>query len=88
LIRGRTDTWHVRWRRAVTKSGEATFQYFTNVLALDIARREAETERLSLIMPYEPLKTTMECWFEGNEFKGIMYGRFMKQVIHWTPLDE
>ena len=51
-----------------------------------IAIREAESERLSLIMPYEPLKTTMECWFEGNQFKGIMYGRFMKQVILWTRL--
>ena len=36
-------------------------------------------------MPHEPLNTTMECWFEGKEFKGIMYGRFMKQVILWTP---
>jgi hypothetical protein len=52
-----------------------------------IERREVESERLSLIMPYEPRKTTMECWFEGNDFKGIMYGRFMKQVIHWTPLE-
>ena len=42
------------------------------------------SERLSLIMSYDPLKTTMECWFEGKEFKGIMYGRFMKQVIHWN----
>lgn len=56
--------------------------------AARIARREAESgERLSLIVPYEPLKTTMECWFEGNEFKGIMYCRFMKQVILWTPLE-
>jgi len=51
-----------------------------------IEKREAERERLSLLIPYEPLKTTMECWFEGNEFKGIMYGRFMKQVILWKPL--
>jgi hypothetical protein len=51
-----------------------------------IARRNGETERLSLIVPYDPLKTTMECWFEGDEFKGIMYGRFMKQVILWKPL--
>ena len=54
--------------------------------AARIEKREAESERLSLLMPYEPLKTTMECWFEGNEFKGIMYGRFMKQVILWKPL--
>ena len=52
-----------------------------------IAIREAESERLSLLMPHEPLNTTMECWFEGKEFKGIMYGRFMKQVILWTPLE-
>lgn len=51
-----------------------------------IMRREAERERLSLLVPYKPLATTMECWFEGNEFKGIMYGRFMKQVILWKPL--
>ncbi len=51
-----------------------------------IAIREAERERLSLLVPYEPLKTTMECWFEGSDFKGIMYGRFMKQVILWKTL--
>jgi hypothetical protein len=55
-------------------------------IAARIATREAESERLSLIVPYEPLKTSMECWFEGKEFKGIMYGRSMKQVILWQPL--
>ncbi len=51
-----------------------------------IETRYPERERLSLLLPYDPLKTTMECWFEGPEFKGIMYGRFMKQVIVWNVM--
>jgi hypothetical protein len=45
-----------------------------------------EDARTILRIPYDPSRTHIECWFEGREFKGIMYGRFMVSRIIWKPL--
>jgi hypothetical protein len=45
-----------------------------------------EDGRRVLRIPYGPAHTHIECWFEGKEFKGIMYGRFMVSRIAWKPL--
>jgi hypothetical protein len=42
--------------------------------------------RTVLSIPYDPSKTTIDCWFQGKDFKGIMYGRFMVCHILWRPL--
>jgi hypothetical protein len=45
-----------------------------------------ENGRIILRIPYVPSHTHIECWFEGKELKGIMYGRFMVSRILWKPL--
>ncbi len=47
---------------------------------------EKESGKIALLIPYERSHTHIECWFEGKEFKGIMYGRFMLSRITWNPL--
>jgi len=42
--------------------------------------------RMVLRIPYDPAHTHIECWFEGKDFKGIIYGRFMLSRIKWMPL--
>ena len=45
-----------------------------------------ETGRTSLLIPYTPWHTHIECWFEGKAFKGVIYNRFMLSKITWKPL--
>lgn len=42
--------------------------------------------RLSLLIPYNPWNTHIECWFEGKVFVGVIYNRFMLSQITWKPL--
>ncbi len=45
-----------------------------------------ETGRTSLLIPYSPWHTHMECWFEGRTFMGVIYNRFMLSRIIWKPM--
>jgi hypothetical protein len=45
-----------------------------------------ETGRTSLLIPYNPWHTHIECWFEGKVFVGVIYNRFMLSRITWKPL--
>lgn len=45
-----------------------------------------ESGRTSLLIPYNPWHTHIECWFEGKVFVGVIYNRFMLSRIIWKPL--
>jgi hypothetical protein len=45
-----------------------------------------ENGRTSLLIPYNPWHTHIECWFEGKVFAGVIYNRFMLSRITWKPL--
>ncbi|MCX5812681.1 MAG: hypothetical protein NT178_09080 [Proteobacteria bacterium] len=45
-----------------------------------------ENGRTSLLIPYNPWHTHIECWFEGKVFVGVIYNRFMLSRINWKPL--
>jgi hypothetical protein len=45
-----------------------------------------ENGRISLLIPYNPWHTHIECWFEGKAFVGVIYNRFMLSRIVWKPL--
>jgi len=45
-----------------------------------------DTGRISLLIPYDPWHTHMECWFEGRTFLGVIYNRFMLSRIIWKPM--
>lgn len=47
---------------------------------------EKENGRTSLLIPYTPWHTHIESWFEGTEFVGVIYNRFMLSRIIWKPL--
>jgi hypothetical protein len=44
-----------------------------------------ETGRISLLIPYDPWHTHIECWFESKAFVGVIYNRFMLSRITWKP---
>jgi hypothetical protein len=45
-----------------------------------------ENGRTSLLIPYDPWHTHIECWFEGKAFVGVLYNRFMLSRINWKQL--
>jgi hypothetical protein len=81
--------------RRIMNEEEARIAYFTSAfpkwyveagvwetIARFVKREDGKT---ILRIPYDPSHTHIECWFEGKEFKGIMYGRFMVSRILWKP---
>jgi hypothetical protein len=81
--------------RKIMSEKEARIAYFTSTFpkwyveagtwettAGFVQREDGKTV---LRIPYDPSHTHIECWFEGKDFKGVMYGRFMVSRILWKP---
>jgi hypothetical protein len=47
---------------------------------------EKDNGRTSLLIPYNPWHTHIECWLEGKVLVGALYNRFMLSRITWKPL--